>query len=439
MDDHERVATDSVTRTSTEAAPRVGVWLVGARGAIAVATMVGVAMLRRGVLPIGLLTESAPYDALPLVGWDALHFGGCDIGGTPLFEAQAGLIADRVLPAESRSVAAAALVEAEAEIANVTQILSVEHAEDCAKLDPIEVIGALRGAIARFRTRKGLDRVVVANVASTERAPDSLGRLADVVAWPDFEEALRRCPSPVPWGVLYAAAAILEGCPFINFTPNVGAELPALEALARRRRVPCAGKDGKTGETLVKSVLAPMFEERRLDVLSWESYNLLGNNDGRVLSDPAVASTKNRSKSRQLGAILSHSPSLHARVTIDYVPSLGDWKTAWNFIHFAGFLGTRMSLQFTWQGSDTMLATPILLDLIRLVELAQRRGEAGDLPYLAAYFKSPHTTNEHDFRRQADALRDHFAGSPTDPVPLSPEPTCGRAVTASRLERSARS
>jgi myo-inositol-1-phosphate synthase len=397
-------------KSSTRPLGRLGVWVIGARGAIAAATMTSVALARTGRAgTVGLLTESPPYDRLPLVGLDQLTFGGCDVVDTPLADVVQQLITDRVLPADAASVAVHAGAEVETDIERITDMLSIERVDDYHKLDPVEVIAAVRAAIARFRTRHRLDRVVVLNVSSTEPVHEDIEDLGRVVAWDDFEAALHRRPRNTPWGVLYASAALLEGCGFVNFTPNVGAELPALAALARRRNVPCAGKDGKTGETLLKSVLAPMFEERKLRVLSWESYNLLGNGDGRSLREPAVARAKIQSKNRQLAAILKSSPDLHTHVSIDYVPSLGDWKTAWNFVHFEGFLGTRMTLQFVWQGCDTMLATPLVLDLIRFVDLALRRGEGGDLPYLAAYFKSPHEAHEHDFRRQCDAMLAHFA------------------------------
>ena len=389
---------------------RVGIWIVGARGAIAVATMTSVALLRAGrAKPLGLLSECPPYNCAQLPSWKDLIFGGVDMVDTPFMDVVYHLVADRVLPPGVEPCAAAMLAVAEKQIERVGELLSIERVEDHEKLDPLDIIAAFRAALGRFRARNLLDRIVVVNVASTERASVDLGELGSAGSWDELEAALHQRRGATPWGVLYAAAALLEGCGFVNFTPNVGAELPALAALARQRRLPYAGKDGKTGETLLKSVLAPMFEERRLQVLSWESYNLLGNADGRSLSDPDVARAKIQSKNNQLSAILKSSPDLHTRVTIDYVPSLGDWKTAWNFVHFEGFLGTRMALQFVWQGCDTMLATPLVLDLVRFVELALRRGEGGNLSYLAAYFKSPHETGEHDFRRQCEMLRAHFA------------------------------
>ena len=162
------------------------------------------------------------------------------------------------------------------------------------------------------------------------------------------------------------------------------------------------GHDGKTGETLMKSVLAPMFAARNLPVMSWVGHNIFGNMDGKVLDDPANKRTKVRSKDRLLHQILGYSPQ--TLVSIEYIESLGDWKTAWDHIHFKGFLGTPMVLTFTWQGCDSLLAAPLVIDLARLVEFAARRGETGLLTFLSSFFKSPLGTTEHNFVRQFQAL-----------------------------------
>ena len=136
-----------------------------------------------------------------------------------------------------------------------------------------------------------------------------------------------------------------------------------------------AGKDGKTGETLMKTVLAPMFALRNLKVMSWVGHNIFGNRDGLVLDDPANKSSKVDTKDRVVTQILGYKPS--TLVTIEYLPDMGDWKTAWDHIHFQGFLGTKMTLQFTWQGCDSLLAAPLAIDLARLADLEKRRGGRG--------------------------------------------------------------
>ena len=152
----------------------------------------------------------------------------------------------------------------------------------------------------------------------------------------------------------------------------------------------------------MKSVLAPMFARRNLRVLSWVGHNIFGNMDGQVLDDPANKQTKVASKDRLVGEILGYRPK--TLISIEYVPDLGDWKTAWDHIHFAGFLGVPMTLQFIWQGCDSLLAAPLVLDLVRLTELAWRRGHVGAMPFLASFFKSPYGVSEHCFDRQFEML-----------------------------------
>ena len=196
------------------------------------------------------------------------------------------------------------------------------------------------------------------------------------------------------------------GCPYLNLTPSLGATFPALEELARKRSVPHAGRDLKTGETLLKSVLAPMFARRNLKVHSWVGHNILGNADGRVLDDPRHKASKVRSKDALLAELLGYRPQ--SLVSIEYVESLDDWKTAWDHVHFEGFLGTKMTLQLTWQGCDSVLAGPLVIDLARLLALAQRRGDVGPVPALACFFKSPVGTAEHDFGRQFAMLEEYL-------------------------------
>jgi myo-inositol-1-phosphate synthase len=212
----------------------------------------------------------------------------------------------------------------------------------------------------------------------------------------------RQCPLRA--SSLYAIAAFELGMPYINFTPSLGASLPAIQELAVLRGTCHAGQDGKTGETLLKSVLAPMFAARNLEVLSWVGHNIFGNLDGQVLDDPANKAAKMKSKDELIGQILGYDPQ--TLVSIEYIRSLGDWKTAWDHIHFRGFLGTPMTLQLTWQGCDSLLAAPLVLDLVRFVEKGHRLGEVGVLSHLASFFKQPLGIAEHDFSRQFSLLCD---------------------------------
>jgi myo-inositol-1-phosphate synthase len=213
----------------------------------------------------------------------------------------------------------------------------------------------------------------------------------------------------LPASSLYAYAALDLVFPFINFTPSLGASTPAHEELAVLRKTVTGGKDGKTGETLMKSVLAPMFALRNWRILSWVGHNIFGNRDGQVLDDPVNKSSKIRTKDALVSQIVGYKPQTH--VSIEYIRSLDDWKTAWNHIHYQGFLGTKMILQFIWQGCDSLLAGPLVIDLARLGLLAQRRGEVGVLQHLACFFKNPMGVAEHDFFKQFAMLGEYVEGA----------------------------
>jgi myo-inositol-1-phosphate synthase len=255
--------------------------------------------------------------------------------------------------------------------------------------------------LREFRAAYGLSTVVVVNVATTE-APTPPHPAHPTLA--ALETALAAGEDVLPPSSLYAYAALDAGCPFVDFTPSLGARLPALEELARLRGVPHAGRDGKTGETLVKSALAPMFADRALLVRSWSGTNLLGGGDGAALAEPGRVRSKLDSKGRGLAAILGYE--VEAPLRIEYVADLGEWKTAWDHIGFEGFLGTRMRMQFTWEGCDSALAAPLVVDLARLVARAHVRGEHGALPALAFFFKDPVGTAEQRLDRQFALLCD---------------------------------
>jgi myo-inositol-1-phosphate synthase len=388
----------------------VGVWLVGARGAVASCVAYGLAGLREGLLePTGLVTARDPLTRLDLAALDQLVLGGHEVCARPLTQSAGELVRQGVLPAE---LVAAVTRQATAYEERIRPGLLDDADVGLGDLDgeaarrgslaPREQVEAVQADLDAFRRELDLDDVVVVHLASTEAQRGPGGDGDDLRA---FETALEAGRSQ-PASVLYAYAALSAGLPFVNFTPSAGASWPALRQLARERGVPHCGNDGKTGETLVKTVLAPLFVARNLRVLAWQGYNMLGNRDGAVLADPLHREAKLKSKGDVLRALLD-DPGLQAQVGIDYVPSLADWKTAWDFVHFEGFLGARMSLQFTWQGSDSALAAPLVIDLVRLAELAHRRGEAGELAHTASFFKAPLAGGTHDFHAQFRALLDY--------------------------------
>ena len=385
----------TVSPERSDAGP-LAVWLIGARGAVATTTILGAAALRLGhARPIGLVTESVPLSAAPLAPLDSLVFGGDDVTDTPLIKSAHALCRD------AGPLSPQLVRDLENELA-ATELCLRPAAPLSGSLPALQFIRRVQEDLAAFRSSTGARRVIMVNLATTEppAPPELAGR--DLV---QLEAGVAGPVSRLPASLLYAYAALDVGVPYVNFTPSIGASLPALEVLARERGVPHAGQDGKTGETLLKSALAPMFRMRNLQVKSWSGFNVLGNTDGLALSDPAIAASKLESKSKVVPAILGYEP--HMIVRIDYVPTLGDWKTAWDLVQFDGFLGTPMTLQLTWQGSDSALAAPLILDLIRLVDLAADRGERGGLGHLAFFFKSPVNSNVHNLAEQYTLLCRH--------------------------------
>jgi myo-inositol-1-phosphate synthase len=374
---------------------RAGVWLAGARGSVATTAVIGALALRGGLTePAGCVTALPGLASRSLPGYGDLVFGGHDVITSPLAKKAEQLAASGIVPAGLVTALGAEVAEVEAELRPVP-----------AGRTQAELAVALASDLTAFRDRHRLDRVVVINLASTEPVPEpheAHGSLAALTA------ALDR-PGPVlPPSSLYAYAAFRAGCPYVDFTPSTGARLPALAELARDCRLPYAGHDGKTGETLLKSVLAPMFAMRNLAVLSWSGINLLGGGDGANLVDAGTNAAKSASKQRVLGETLGYVPDGSTR--IDYVASIGDFKTAWDLVTFAGFLGTGMRLEFTWHGCDSALAAPLVLDLARITAAAHAAGHCGPLTALAFFFKDPLGDVDHALGAQWDALSAFIAG-----------------------------
>ena len=355
----------------------------------------------------GMVTCSEIFDRVELIDPAGLAFGGCDIRT----EANSRDIFEKMIP-----VSPAILLEIKPELEEFQHEIDGGCAKNCgeaieklarpenAKEKSLEEeIEDMRGCLRAFRRKHALDEVIVVNLASTEPPLDldachsEFALLRKLIAGNEREK--------VRASTLYSCAAILEECAYINFTPSNGALPPAVVQLASEKGVPVMGNDGKTGETLVKSALAPLFAWRNLEVMSWEGFNILGNMDGQILNHPGNRESKIRTKDHVLSKILGYSP--HTSVSIGYVPSLDDQKTAWDFIHFKGFLGAKMSLQFIWQGYDSVLAAPLVLDLVRLAELAKRRGEAGVMTHLASFFKAPLGVEKHALQDQVRMLADY--------------------------------
>ena len=395
---------------------RIGLWLIGARGGVAVTTIAGLIANRRGLADgTGLVSQLPQFASLQLPALADFVVGGHEIRITSLAgELQRLHQESRVLSPELVAACRPELDQIDAEIRpgtlwnvgpRIAELTDPATAPKMRDATAQAAVKRLQADLAAFRDRHALGTVVVVNVASTEQLPDPAAWPAD---WAAAERLLDQPDCPLPASSLYAIAALDMGLPFVNFTPSLGATPAGIDELARLRGVCHAGRDGKTGETLMKSVLAPMFAARNLQVMSWVGHNIFGNLDARVLDDPSNKSAKLQSKDRLVAEILGYAPQ--TLISIENVGSLGDWKTAWDHIHFRGFLDTPMTLQFTWQGCDSLLAAPLVLDLARFTALAHRRGETGALAFLASFFKSPLGEVPPAFSDQFRALEEWTGG-----------------------------
>jgi myo-inositol-1-phosphate synthase len=392
-------------------ARRVGVAVIGMGGAVATTAAAGVELLRSGLessdgLPLASPDGRDLAERAGLVDYTALEFGGWDLSADDL--AKAAEI-HGVLDAHQHAAVAPALaaIRPWPGIGNpefCRNILGDNQVDGHSHRDAVTAIAA---DLARFREERGLHAVVVVNLASTERRIDPGDPIfADPAA---FEAAMDADDERIGPAVLYAYAAITAGAPYANFTPSVAADLPALVSLAEQRRVPIAGKDGKTGQTMLKTVLAAALRQRNLRVEGWFSTNILGNRDGRALDDPESLASKIDTKGSVLDDLLGYHVEDHL-VRINYYRPRGDAKEAWDNIDLVGFLGQRMQIKVNFLCRDSILAAPLVLEIARVLDCAQRRGEGGVAEQLGVFFKAPMTATltgpvEHALHRQDARLR----------------------------------
>ena len=382
---------------------------MGAKGGVATTATVGLISLKKGLIAnAGLVSELPEFEAAGLTPWKDFVVGGHEIREVGSYDEAWRL------HAESRVIDGGVLAKCKGDLEKIEErirpgtLLNVGSTIE--KLAGPEVrnrreslrqaIERLQADISAFAKDEQLAHVIVVNVSSTEPAVDPATLPA---SWKDLNKLIDKRGCPLPASSLYAIAALDLGYSFLNFTPSLGASAPAIDELARERGTRHMGYDGKTGETLLKSILAPMFAKRNLQVMSWVGHNIFGNMDAKVLDDPANKQAKVTSKDRLLGQILGYQPQ--TLVSIERIDSMGDWKTAWDHVHFNGFLGTPMTFQFIWQGCDSLLAAPLVLDLVRFTERAWRNGDVGQLNFLASFFKSPLGVEEQDFGLQFQMLQ----------------------------------
>jgi len=404
---------------------RLGVLLVGL-GAVSTTFIAGVHAIRKGMAkPIGSLTQlgtirlgkrteqrsPAIREFVPLAPLDDLVFGAWDIFEDNAYEAArtAGVIEPALLERLRPELEAIRPLPAAFDRRYVKRLDGPNVKRAAGKRDLVE---QLRADIRDFASSYSLARVVVLWCASTEAYMTESAAHASLE---EFERALDRDDDTITPSMLYAYAALREGAPFANAAPNLGVDTPALVELANEQHVPVAGKDLKTGQTLLKTIIAPGLKSRMLGVSGWYSTNILGNRDGEVLDDPDCFRTKEVSKKGVLDYLLQPQlyPELYGtlchRVQINYYPPRGDNKEGWDNIDLFGWLSYPMQLKINFLCRDSILAAPLVLDLALFLDLAARANRQGIQEWLSFYFKSPmHAQGlypEHDLSIQLTKLK----------------------------------
>ncbi len=420
---------DFVDGQSIEVDPadeKLGVLLVGL-GAVSSTFIAGVEQIRRGTaLPVGSLSQMSTIrlgkrtdsrtplirDFVPLADLDQLVFGAWDPIPDNAYESalKAGVLDrhDELEPIEDFMKS----IEPMQAVFDGDYVKRINGTNVRAVENKMEAVEAIREDLRRFKAENACDRLVMVWCASTEKFITETEIHGDIE---NFLGGLHENDESIAPSMIYAYAALMEGVPFINGAPNLTVDVPALEKLARDEGVPVCGKDFKTGQTLVKTVIGPMLKARMLGMDGWFSTNILGNRDGEVLDEPENFKTKEESKLGVLEYILQPDlyPELYSdayhKVRINYYPPRGDAKEGWDNVDLFGWLGHRMQLKINFLCSDSILAAPLVLDLVLFMDLAKRAGMAGIQEWLSFYFKSPqHAAEvypEHDLFIQQTKLK----------------------------------
>ena len=391
--------------TIAPASGRLGILLVGL-GAVSTTVIAGVMAVRRGLSkPIGSLTQMGTIrlgrrtdnrspriaDVLPLTPLDDVVFGGWDLFDDNCYEAArtAGVLDAALLEQIRPDLEAIAPWPAVFDRQYVKRLDGPNVKTGTSKMDLADqVVDDIR----RFKDTHRLDRLVMIWCGSTEIYMQESAAHASLAA---FEAALEASDPSIPSSMIYAYAALKEGIPFANGAPNLTCDVPALTGLAQQTGSPVAGKDLKTGQTLIKTIIAPGLKARLLGVEGWYSTNILGNRDGEVLDDPESFRTKEESKKSVLDYIFQAHlypdlyQQIHHVVRINYYPPRGDNKEGWDNVDLVGWLGYPMQLKINFLCRDSILAAPLVLDVALLLDLASRAGLSGVQEWLSFYFKSP--------------------------------------------------
>ena len=397
-------------RQIREANGKLGVLMPG-MGAVATTLIAGAEIMKKGLAePVGSLTQMGTIrlgkrtedrvpkikDFVPLSPMDGLVFGGWDAFPDDAYEAaaHAGVLEKEHLNAVHDELRAVKPFSAVFDPSYVARI-NATHKKEYGSLR--EAAEQVREDIRSFKSQHGLERAVMINCSSTEAYAQPQKSHFDL---DEFEKALDRSDASISPAMVYAYAALKEGVPYANGSPSLAADIPALVDLADDAVVPVAGKDFKTGQTLMKTMIAPGLKARMLGMAGWYSTNILGNRDGEVLDDAGSLKSKEVSKLSVLESILDpeKNPELygdiHHVVKINYYPPRGDAKEGWDNIDIFGWLNYPMQIKVNFLARDSILAAPIVLDLALLLDLAQRAGHGGIQEWLSFFFKSPMTLPE---------------------------------------------
>lgn len=389
---------------------KLGVLMPG-MGAVATTLVAGVELMKKGLAePVGSLAQLGTVrlgkrtedrvprikDFVPLSETGGLVFGGWDVFPDDMYEAAvtAGVMEKEHINAVRDEMKAIRPMPAVFDSRYVSK-LEGSHVKKYSSLR--EAAEMVREDIRRFKKENSLERVVMVNCASTEAYSQPREAHFTLEA---FEAALDRSDPAIPPAMVYAYAAIKEGVPYANGAPSLAVDIPALTELAKKEGVPVAGKDFKTGQTLIKTIFAPGIKARMLGVEGWFSTNILGNRDGEVLDDPESLKSKEVSKLSVLDHIFQPEvyPELYGDVShvvkINYYPPRGDAKEGWDNIDLFGWCGYPMQIKINLLARDSILAAPIVLDLALFLDLAHRAGMGGIQEWLSFYFKSPMTLPE---------------------------------------------
>jgi len=384
---------------------KLGILLVGL-GAVSTTTIAGVLAIRKGLAkPIGSLTQMGTIrlgkrtegrspkikDTVPLADLDNIVFGGWDIFAENSYEAArtAGVLESSLLDKIKPELEAIKPMSAVFDQRYVKRLDGPNVKKGKNKMDLAQ---QLRADIRNFKKDNGLDRLVMVWCGSTEVFMKESAAHQSIEA---FEKALEANDPAIPSSMVYTYAALMEEVPYANGAPNLSVDIPAMMALAQQQKMPVVGKDFKTGQTWMKTVIAPGIKARLLGIEGWYSTNILGNRDGEVLDDPESFKTKEESKKSVLDYILQPQlyPELYKDlchvVRINYYPPRGDNKEGWDNIDLVGWLGYKMQLKIDFLCRDSILAAPIVLDLALFLDLAKRAGMSGIQEWLSFYFKSP--------------------------------------------------